>query len=147
MAASIGNELSLSVRIQLGRDNNSNVEGFDELFTTSTSNLRRLSISFSQGTIWFQLRMLWDAKSYQSPTKSSVFTDHLRMLDRELNDFKAGTEDHKTEISSLFCGPWEAAKIGTTSLLWCRRHEAQFGHKPGDRTFNMDHCTSRHFLH
>jgi hypothetical protein len=32
---------------------------------TSGINLRKLSISFSQETFWFQLGMLWDAKALE----------------------------------------------------------------------------------
>ena len=59
----------------------------------------------------------------------------------------AGTRTTKQKARLCFVVLWEAARISTISLLWCRRHEAQFGHKPGDRTLKMDHCTSRHFLH
>ena len=39
------------------------------------------------------------------------------MLDRELNDLKADTQDHKTESNLCFVVLWEAAKIGTISLM------------------------------
>jgi len=40
------------------------------------------------------------------------------MLDRKLNDLKAGTQDHKTEmLISVLWVLWEAAKIGMISLM------------------------------
>lgn len=32
-------------------------------------------------------------------------------------------------------------------LLLRRGHDAQFGHKSADRTFNMHHCACGHLLH
>ena len=107
------------------------------------SSSRSVSISLSQATRRFEVGMLRDASNGIMNWRWLNF-DSQRMLDRELNDLKAGPQSRN--LISCFVVLWEAAKIGTF-LLWCLRHKAQFGHKPGNRTLKMDHCTGRQFLH